>query len=68
MGLEDVLKVAAIGIIITILGSFFETLGKKEYTFILFVIAYMYLAIILLRFLKEFFLEIDAFFKWVALL
>ena len=68
MALEDVLKVVAIGIILTLLSSFFEAAGKKEYTFILYVIAYMYLAVILLRFIKQFFIEIDAFFKWMAML
>lgn len=65
MGLEDVLKIAAIGIVLALLGSFFEVLGKKEYTFILFVIAYMYVAIVLLRFVQEFFLEITTFFQWM---
>ncbi|BAK16102.1 hypothetical protein SSIL_1679 [Solibacillus silvestris StLB046] len=66
MELQDVLRVAGIGLIIALLHLFFEHLGKKEFSFFLFFIAYLYMTIELIRFLRLFFQEIVIFFQWLT--
>ncbi|MCH7321854.1 MULTISPECIES: stage III sporulation protein AC [Solibacillus] len=65
MELQDVLRVAGVGIVIALLHIFFEQLGKKEFSYFLFFVAYLYMTIELLRFLKLFFQEIAVFFQWL---
>lgn len=64
--LEDVLRVAGVGIVIGLLHVFFEQTGKKEFSFFLFFIAYLYMTAELLRFLRLFFKEILTFFQWLT--
>lgn len=66
MELQDVLRVAGIGLVIALLHLFFEQLGKKEFSFFLFFIAYLYMTIELIRFLRTFFQEIVVFFQWLT--
>ena len=65
MELQDVLRVAGVGIVIALLHLFFEQLGKKEFSYFLFFVAYLYMTLELLRFLKIFFQEIAVFFQWL---
>lgn len=65
MELQDVLRVAGVGLIIALLHVFFEQTGKKEFSFFLFFIAYLYMTIELIRFLMLFFKEILTFFEWL---
>ena len=65
MELQDVLRVAGVGLIIALLHVFFEQTGKKEFSFFLFFIAYLYMTVELIRFLMLFFKEILEFFKWL---
>lgn len=67
MGLQDVIKVAGIGLVIAILHLFFEQTGKKEFSFFLFFFAYLYMAIELIRFLRLFLQEIGQFLRWLSL-
>lgn len=67
MELNDLLRIAGIGIVIGILHIFFEQTGKKEFSFFLFFIAYLYITAELLRFLKIFFTEITEFFQWLTM-
>lgn len=67
MELNDLLRIAGIGIVIGILHVFFEQTGKKEFSFFLFFIAYLYITAELLRFLRIFFLEISDFFQWLSM-
>lgn len=67
MELNDLIRIAGIGLVIGILHVFFEQTGKKEFSFFLFIFAYLYITIELLRFLKVFFVEISAFFQWLAM-
>ncbi|WP_040228719.1 SpoIIIAC/SpoIIIAD family protein [Bhargavaea cecembensis] len=66
MELQDILRVAGIGLVIAFLHLFFEQTGKKEFSFFLFFIAYLYITAEMLRFLRLFFNEIIAFFQWLA--
>lgn len=66
MELNDLLRIVGIGLVIGILHVFFEQTGKKEFSFFLFIFAYMYIAVELLRFLRLFFIEITEFFQWLA--
>ncbi|SIT81820.1 SpoIIIAC/SpoIIIAD family protein [Edaphobacillus lindanitolerans] len=66
MELQDILRVAGIGLVIAFLHLFFEHTGKKEFSFFLFFIAYLYITIEMLRFLRLFFNEIVSFFQWLA--
>lgn len=63
MELQDVLRVAGVGIVIALLHIFFEQLGKKEFSYFLFFIAYLYMTLELLRFLKFFFKKSPYFFS-----
>ena len=65
MELQDVLRVAGVGIVIALLHLFFEQLGKQEFSYFLFFVAYLYMTLELLRFLKLFFQEIALFFQWL---
>lgn len=67
MELHDVLRIAGIGLVIGFLHIFFEQTGKKEFSFYLFFLAYLYIVIELLRFLKIFFSEIVEFFQWLSM-
>lgn len=67
MELNDLLRIAGIGLVIGCLHIFFEQTGKKEFSFFLFFIAYLYIAIEMIRFLKIFFTEISEFFQWLSL-
>lgn len=67
MELQDVLRVAGVGLIIALLHVFFEQIGKKEFSFFLFFIAYLYITAELIRFLKLFFSDILTFFQWLSL-
>lgn len=67
MELNDLIRIAGIGLVIGILHVFFEQTGKKDFSFFLFIFAYLYITIELLRFLKIFFVEISAFFQWLAM-
>ena len=67
MELNDLLRIAGIGLVIGILHVFFEQTGKKDFSFFLFIFAYLYITAELLRFLKVFFVEISAFFEWLAM-
>jgi hypothetical protein len=64
--LQDVLRVAGVGLVIALLHVFFEQTGKKEFSFFLFFIAYLYITVELLRFLRLFFKEILVFFQWLT--
>lgn len=64
--LQDVLRVAAVGLIVALLHIFFEQTGKKEFSFFLFFIAYLYMTIELIRFLQLFFDELAQFLKWLS--
>lgn len=66
MTLQDVIKVAGIGLVIALLHMFFENSGKKEFAFFLFFVAYLYMAIELLRFLRTFLQEVGQFLNWLA--
>jgi len=67
MELNDLLRIAGIGIVIGILHVFFEQTGKKEFSFFLFLVAYLYITAELLRFLRIFFVEISDFFQWLSM-
>ena len=67
MELQDVLRVAGVGLVIALLHVFFEQVGKKEFSFFIFFIAYLYMAAELIRFLRLFFSEILTFFQWLSL-
>lgn len=67
MELNDLLRIAGIGLVIGLLHVFFEQTGKKEFSFFLFFIAYLYITAELLRFLKIFFTEIAEFFQWLSM-
>lgn len=60
------LRVAGVGLVIALLHIFFEQIGKKEFSFFLFFVAYMYMAVELIRFLRLFFQEIVIFFQWLT--
>lgn len=60
------LRVAGVGLVIALLHLFFDQLGKKEFSYFLFFIAYIYMTIELIRFLKIFFQEIAVFFQWLT--
>lgn len=64
--LQDILRVAGVGLVIGLLHVFFEQTGKKEFSFFLFFIAYLYMTAELLRFLRLFFTEILTFFQWLT--
>ncbi|MEK4229907.1 stage III sporulation protein AC [Solibacillus sp. FSL H8-0538] len=66
MELQDVLRVAGVGLVIALLHVFFEQTGKKEFSFFLFFIAYLYMTAELIRFLRLFFGEILVFFQWLT--
>ena len=66
MELEDVLRVAGVGLIIALLHIFFEQTGKKEFSFFLFFVAYLYMAAELIRFLRLFFNEVAQFLRWLS--
>ncbi|MEG0385244.1 stage III sporulation protein AC [Solibacillus cecembensis] len=68
MELQDVLRVAGVGLVIALLHIFFEQLGKKEFSFFLFFVAYLYITVELIRFLRLFFNEIVVFFQWLSVL
>lgn len=65
--LHDVLRVAGIGLLIALLHLFFESTGKKEFSFFLFFVGYIYMTIELLRLLKVFFYEISTFLEWLIM-
>lgn len=67
MELNDLLRIAGVGLVIGLLHIFFEQTGKKEWSFFLFFLAYLYISIELLLFLKLFFVEIAEFFQWLSL-
>jgi hypothetical protein len=67
MELNDLLRVAGIGLVIGFLHIFFEQTGRKEFSFFLFFIAYIYITAEMLRLLKIFFTEITEFFKWLSM-
>lgn len=67
MELNDLLRVAGIGLVIGLLHVFFEQTGKKEFSFFLFFIAYLYITVEMIRFLKVFFSEIVEFFQWLSM-
>ena len=50
MELQDVLRVAGVGLVVALLHVFFDQTGKKEFSFFLFFIAYLYMTAELLRF------------------
>lgn len=66
MALQDVIKIAGIGLVIALLHMFFEHSGKKEFAFFLFFVAYLYMTIELLRFLRTFLQEVGQFLNWLA--
>lgn len=66
MELEDVLRVAGVGLIIALLHIFFEQTGKKEFSFFLFFVAYLYMTVELIRFLRLFFDEVAQFLRWLS--
>ncbi|ATP40963.1 MULTISPECIES: stage III sporulation protein AC [unclassified Solibacillus] len=68
MELQDVLRVAGVGLVIALLHIFFEQLGKKEFSFFLFFVAYLYITVELIRFLRLFFNEIVVFFQWLSVI
>lgn len=67
MELNDLLRIAGIGLVIGILHVFFEQTGKKDFSFFLFIFAYLYITVELLMFLRIFFIEISEFFQWLAM-
>lgn len=67
MELNDLLRIAGIGLVIGILHVFFEQTGKKDFSFFLFIFAYLYITAELLRFLRIFFIEISEFFQWLSM-
>lgn len=67
MELNDLLRIAGIGLVIGILHVFFEQTGKKDFSFFLFIFAYLYITAELLRFLRVFFIEISEFFQWLSM-
>ncbi|WP_342511414.1 stage III sporulation protein AC [Sporosarcina sp. FSL K6-1522] len=67
MDLNDLLRIAGIGLVIGLLHVFFEQTGKKEFSFFLFFIAYIYITAEMLHFLKIFFTEIAEFFQWLSM-
>ena len=67
MELTDLLRIAGIGLVIGILHVFFEQTGKKDFSFFLFLFAYLYITVELLIFLKIFFIEIMEFFEWLSM-
>lgn len=67
MELNDLLRIAGIGLVIGILHVFFEQTGKKDFSFFLFIFAYLYITAELLRFLRIFFVEISEFFQWLSM-
>lgn len=67
MELNDLLRIAGIGLVIGFLHVFFEQTGKKEFSFFLFFVAYIYIAAEMLRFLRIFFSEIAEFFQWLSM-
>lgn len=67
MELNDLLRIAGIGLVIGILHVFFEQTGKKDFSFFLFIFAYLYITAELLMFLRIFFIEISEFFQWLAM-
>jgi hypothetical protein len=66
--LQDVLRVAGVGLVIALLHIFFEQIGKKEFSFFLFFVAYIYMTVELIRFIRLFFQEIVVFFQWLTAL
>lgn len=60
------LRVAGVGLVIALLHIFFEQLGKKEFSFFLFFVAYLYITVELIRFLRLFFNEIVVFLQWLS--
>lgn len=62
------LRVAGVGLVIALLHIFFEQLGKKEFSFFLFFVAYLYITVELIRFLRLFFNEIVVFFQWLSVM
>ncbi|EGQ27768.1 stage III sporulation protein AC [Mammaliicoccus sciuri] len=67
MELNDLLRIAGVGLVIGVLHVFFEQTGKKEFSFFLFFLAYLYISIELLMFLRVFFTEITEFFSWLSM-
>lgn len=67
MELNDVLRIAGVGLVIGMLHVFFEQTGKKEFSFFLFFLAYLYISIELILFLRIFFMEITQFFSWLSM-
>lgn len=67
MELNDLLRIAGVGLVIGVLHVFFEQTGKKEWSFFLFFLAYLYISIELLMFLRVFFMEITDFFSWLSM-
>ncbi|KXH87477.1 SpoIIIAC/SpoIIIAD family protein [Sporosarcina sp. HYO08] len=67
MELTDLLRIAGIGLVIGLLHIFFEQTGKKEFSFFLFFLAYIYITAEMLRFLRIFFTEISEFFQWLSM-
>lgn len=66
VALQDVIKVAGIGLVIALLHMFFEQSGKKEFAFFLLFAAYLYMTIELIRFLRLFLIEINQFLRWLV--
>lgn len=67
MELNDLLRIAGVGLVIGVLHVFFEQTGKKDFAFFLFFLAYLYISIELLMFLRIFFTEITEFFSWLSM-
>lgn len=67
MGIEDVFRVVGLGLVLAIIHIFFEQTGKKEFAFFIFFIAYIFMTIELLRFLKVFFEEVSQFLGWLSI-
>ncbi|MDV6377841.1 stage III sporulation protein AC [Sporosarcina sp. GW1-11] len=67
MELNDLLRIAGVGLVIGVLHVFFEQTGKKDFSFFLFFLAYLYISIELLMFLRVFFTEITEFFSWLSM-
>ncbi|PIC88037.1 MULTISPECIES: stage III sporulation protein AC [unclassified Sporosarcina] len=67
MELNDLLRIAGVGLVIGVLHVFFEQTGKKDFSFFLFFLAYLYISIELLMFLRIFFTEITEFFSWLSM-
>lgn len=64
--LQDVLRVVGIGLVIALLHLFFDQTGRKEFSFFIFFIAYLYMTLELVRFLRLFFEELLLFFQWLT--